>query len=66
MSQFTTRELLYMEDMSKLFESIEKNIRHARTEVNDQQIMSMLNTMSQEHRSWIQSAGSLISSGRMQ
>jgi len=66
MAQFSTRELLYLEDMSKMFESIEKNIRHARTEVTDQQILSMLNTMSQEHRQIIQSSGSLISSGRMQ
>ena len=66
MAQFSSRELLFLEDMSKLFESIEKNIRHAKTEVTDQQILSMLNSMSQEHRQLIQNANSIISSTSMQ
>ncbi len=64
-NQFSTRELLALEDLSKLYESIDKNIQHALSEISDNQITGMLTRMSQEHRQWIQQTGSIIRGSMM-
>jgi len=66
-SQLSTRELLYLEDSSKIFEAIEKTCRHAMSECTDPQVKNLIQNMSSQHRQWIQSSASLVSgSGRMQ
>lgn len=67
MSQLSTRELLYLEDTSKIFEAIQKTCQHALSECSDPQVKSLIQDMSSQHRQWIQSSASLVSkSGRMQ
>ena len=63
---FSTKELLYLEDVSKLFDSIEKTCQHAMGEVTDPQVKSLLQTLSKDHRQWIQSSASLVMQGRLQ
>lgn len=67
MSQLSTRELLSLEDTSKIIEAIQKTCQHAMSECTDPQVKSLIQGMSSEHRQWIQSSASLVSrSGRMQ
>ncbi len=66
MNQFSTRELLYLEDTSKLFDSIDKTCKHAISEVTDPQIKSMLASLNSTHKQWIQSTASLVTKGMMQ
>ncbi|MGE5396766.1 MAG: hypothetical protein ACM3MK_04440 [Chitinophagales bacterium] len=67
MSQLSSRELLFLEDASKLFESIDKTCQHATSEITDSQIKSLMQSISSEHRQWIQSSASLVTKGgRMQ
>lgn len=67
MSQLSTRELLYLEDSSKIFEAIQKTCQHAMSECTDPQVKSVIQNMSSQHRQWIQSSASLVSkSGSMQ
>jgi hypothetical protein len=66
MNQLSTRELLYLEDASKLFESIDKTCQHALTEVTDPQIKSILSSHNNAHKQWIQSSASLVTKDRMQ
>lgn len=67
MSQLSTRELLYLEDSSKIFDTIQKTCQHAMSEVTDSQVKSLIQDMSSQHKQWIQSSASLVSrSGSMQ
>lgn len=59
-TQISTRELLYLEDTSKIFDTIQKTCQHAMTEVTDSQIKSMLQDMSTQHKQWIQSSSTLV------
>jgi len=66
-SKLSTRELLYLEDSSKIFEAIQKTCQHAMSECSDPQVKSLMQDMSNQHRQWIQSSASLVSrSGSMQ
>lgn len=60
MHHFTPRELLYMEDMSSLFESIAKNCDFAASQAIDPQFKSYLQSLGNDHRSWISSTSSII------
>jgi len=63
----TTRELLYLEDLSKLFESINKNCTRGAQTTTDSQARTMLQNLSQDHQQWMQSVSSLvITNGRLQ
>ena len=67
MNKLSTRELLYLEDSSKIFEAIQKTCQHAMGECTDPQVKSLMQEMSIQHRQWIQSSASLVSrSGSMQ
>lgn len=61
MPQLSTRELLYLEDSSKLFEAIQKTCQHALTECTDPQVKSLIQGMGSQHGQWIQSSASLVS-----
>jgi len=61
MSQLSTRELLYLEDTSKIFEAIQKTCQHAMSECTDPQVKSLIQNMSSQHQQWIQSSASLVS-----
>ncbi|MGE5416060.1 MAG: hypothetical protein ACM3UZ_04730 [Acidobacteriota bacterium] len=60
MANLSTRELLYLEDASKLFESIDKTCKHAASEVTDPQVKSLIQSMSSEHKKWIQDSASIV------
>lgn len=67
MSRLSTRELLCLEDTSKIFESIQKTCQHALSECTDPQVKSLIQGMTNQHQQWIQSSASIVSSsGRMQ
>lgn len=61
MSQLSTRELLFLEDTSKMFEAIQKTCNHAMSECTDPQVKSLIQNMSSQHKQWIQSSASLVS-----
>jgi hypothetical protein len=61
----TTRELLYLEDLAKLFESINKNCSNGTQSSSDQQVKSLLQGLSQDHQQWIQNVSSLVSTNGM-
>ncbi|MBP2643581.1 MAG: hypothetical protein H6Q67_1468 [Firmicutes bacterium] len=63
----TTRELLYLEDVTKLFESVEKNCNRGIQNTDDQQIKALLQGLVQDHRQWSQTISSLVQqNGNMQ
>jgi hypothetical protein len=60
MSQLSTRELLYLEDTSKIFEAIQKTCQHAMSECTDPQVKSLIQNMNSQHQQVIQSSASLV------
>lgn len=60
MHHFTPRELLYLEDMSSMFESIAKNCDFAVSNVVDPQFKSYLHTLGNEHKKWISATTSIV------
>ncbi len=65
-TRFSTRELLYLEDTSKLFDSIDKTCQHALMEVTDPQIKSLISSINNTHKQWIQSTASLVTKSSLQ
>lgn len=57
----TTRELLYLEDVTKLFESVEKNCNRGIQNTSDQQVKALLQGLVQDHQQWTQTISSLVS-----
>lgn len=66
MANLTTRELLYLEDISKMFETFSKACDTAANSTQDTQLKSMLQSMSQEHRQWISSTASIVTNSNVQ
>ncbi len=64
--QLSTRELLYLEDSSKMMEAIQKACQHAMSECTDPQVKSLIQNMSSEHNQSIQSSASFVSRSSMQ
>jgi hypothetical protein len=60
MHHLTTRELLYLEDMSSLFESIAKNCDYAAGSVVDPHLKSYCQSLSNEHRQWVSATTSFV------
>jgi hypothetical protein len=58
----TTRELLYLEDLTKLFESINKNCSRGMQSTNDPQVKSLLQGLAQDHQQWMESISSIVTS----
>lgn len=56
----TTRELLYLEDVTKLFESIEKNCNKGMQSTADPQVKTALQGLAQDHKQWMQIISSLV------
>lgn len=56
----TTRELLYIEDLAKLFESINKNCSRGVQTTSDPMVKTVLQQLSQDHRGWLQTSAKLI------
>lgn len=59
--ELTTRELLYLEDLTKLFESVNKNCQRGMQSTSDPQVRSLLQGLSQDHQQWTQAITSLVS-----
>ncbi|HPF44993.1 MAG TPA: hypothetical protein PKV15_09865 [Syntrophomonadaceae bacterium] len=64
--QLSTRELLYLEDCSKMMEAIQKTCQHAMSECTDPQVKSLIQKMGSEHNQLIQSSASFVSRSSMQ
>lgn len=63
----TTRELLYLEDLTKLFESANKNCNRGMQTTTDPQVRTLLQGLSQDHQQWMQSISSIVTSnGKLQ
>lgn len=58
----TTRELLYLEDDAKLFDSIEKNCSRGAQATNDTELESLLQGLAEDHRNWRQTITSIVTS----
>lgn len=56
----STRELLYLEDLAKLFESINKNCTRGMQNTSDPQVKSVLQGLSQSHQQWLQTTATLV------
>lgn len=66
MNNLTTRELLYLEDATKIFETISKNCDFAANNAVDPQFKSFMQTMSSEHKQWISSTATLVTNKKVQ
>ncbi|HHW39678.1 MAG TPA: hypothetical protein GXX19_00740 [Syntrophomonadaceae bacterium] len=66
MHHLSTRELLYLEDASKMFESIAKMSDFAAQNAVDPQLKSYMQSLAQEHRQWIQATGSIVNKNKLQ
>jgi hypothetical protein len=64
--QLTTRELLYLEDMSKMFESIAKTCDTAAQNAVDPQFRAYLQAIANERRQWIAATASIAKSSPVQ
>lgn len=60
MNQLSTRELLYLEDVCKMFESVAKTCEFAAGAAVDPNFKSYLQSMRQEHMQWISTTASLV------
>lgn len=58
----TTRELLYLEDLAKMFESVNKNCTRGMQNTNDPQVKNVLQGLSQNHQQWLQTTATLVQS----
>ena len=58
----STKELLYLEDVAKLVESVDKNCHTGMQMSNDPQIKSLLHSISQDHHQWMSTISSLVNS----
>lgn len=56
----TTRELLYLEDLTKLFESVQKNCNRGSQTTTDPQVKSLLQNLSQDQQQWMQSISTIV------
>jgi len=65
MNHLSTRELLYLEDVSKMFESISKTCTFAASSAVDPQFKSLLQSMAQENRQWITATASIVNKGNI-
>ena len=64
---FSSRELLYMEDVSGMFDTIAKSCSHCAMEANDQQVKSTFQSLAQDHQQWATTIAGMVSqSGTMQ
>lgn len=66
MSGLTTRELLYLEDVCNIFETIAKNCDFAAAGAVDQNLKSHLQYVSNEHKQWISATASIINNNKLQ
>jgi hypothetical protein len=60
MHHLTTRELLYLEDISSLFESIAKNCDYAAGGAVDPQLKTYCQSLSNEHKQWLSATTSFV------
>lgn len=66
MHHLTTKELLYLEDMSKLFDSIAKNCEFAANIAADPQLKSHMQSVAKEHQQWISATTAIVNKGFLQ
>lgn len=56
----STRELLYLEDLAKLFESVNKDCSRGIQNTSDPQVKNVLQQLFQDHQRWLQTLAMLI------
>lgn len=66
MHHISTKELLYLEDASKMFESIAKMSQTAAQNAVDPQLKSYMQSIAEEHKQWIQATGSIVNKNKLQ
>jgi hypothetical protein len=66
MNSLTTRELLFLEDDSKLFESIVKNCSFAANSAVDPEFKSFVQSVANEHKQWIMATASIVTENKLQ
>lgn len=66
MNQLTTRELLYLEDICKLFEATMENCSFASNSAVDPEFKSFMQTMVTEHKQWITATASIVNNTNLQ
>lgn len=66
MNQLTTRELLYLEDTSKLFESIVKNCNFAANTAVDPEFKALVQSISTERKQWILATTAIVNNDKIQ
>jgi hypothetical protein len=62
----STRELLYLEDVAKLFESVNKNCSRGIQTSTDPQFKALMQSLKQDHSTWISSVSNLVTSTPLQ
>lgn len=60
MNHLTAKELLYLEDISSICESIAKNCDFTANTAADPQLKSYCQSLGNEHRQWISSTASVV------
>jgi hypothetical protein len=60
MHHLTSKELLYLEDMSSLFESIAKNCDYAASSAVDPRLKSYCQSLGNEHKQWLSATTSIV------
>ncbi len=65
-NNLTTRELLFLEDVTKMFEAISKNCDFAASSAVDPQFKSLMQTLSSEHKHWISTTASIVTGKKVQ
>ena len=66
MTQLTSKELLYLEDMSRMFDNIVKTCDLTSSVTADPQLKTLMQNLSEDHRQWITSTSSLVGSTNIQ
>jgi hypothetical protein len=61
----STRELLFLEDTAKLFESISKNCNRGIQMTTDPQLKGLLQNLKQDHDAWVTSISTLVTNNAM-
>lgn len=64
--KLSTRELLYLEDTSKMCQSIVDSCTHAANESQDQQMKSFFQSIAQGHQQLIQESATFIKQTNLQ
>lgn len=61
----STKELLYLEDLANMFETVEKSSHQGMQLCSDSQGKTLCQTIAKDHHQWISSVSTLVNSNGM-